>query len=511
MTIWNGEALDWPSEATMPSLLADAAREAPDEVALIEAATGRSVTFGGLLGSVRSMAGHLAGLGFGPGDRLGGLAGNSVGYVTATLAAQWLGGAMSGINPMSPPEEIRRQFAKVGAKVILADPPLAEAAEAAAPALGIGRVLMTGEGVGGGRGPQAPVARATDPALLPFSSGTTGLPKPVVLTHANWVSQSAGTGHHLGVEAGSRLLGLAPLFHVVGPLVIGMGLVHRVPVVLVGRNDPVQLFDALETHRVTHVPCLPPVLKALAFHPAGEGRDLSALRYVGCGGTFLPPGLQEAAEARLGAAVGQVMGMTECMGGATADPAGRVVPGSAGFAFPNLSLRIADPETGALLGPGATGELQVSGPVVTPGFLDLPGETAALFAADGWLRTGDLAEIDADGRLWMRGRIKELIKVHAGQVAPAEIEALLLQHPDVADAAVIGRPNAHSGEIPVAYVALLREVDRFEVMEWVNDQLLPYKRLRAIERIAAIPRNPSGKILRRDLAALDAGRRAPAA
>jgi acyl-coenzyme A synthetase/AMP-(fatty) acid ligase len=148
--------------------------------------------------------------------------------------------------------------------------------------------------------------------------------------------------------------------------------------------------------------------------------------------------------------------------------------------------------------------------MVTGGFFELPEETAALFTADGWLRTGDLGEVDGDGRIWVRGRLKELIKVHAGQVPPAEIEMLLMAHPAVADAAIVGRPNAHSGEIPVAYVAWAMEADPQEVMAWVNDQLLPYKQLRAIETIEIIPRNSGGKILRHVLAAEEERRRGTA-
>jgi acyl-CoA synthetase (AMP-forming)/AMP-acid ligase II len=168
-----------------------------------------------------------------------------------------------------------------------------------------------------------------------------------------------------------------------------------------------------------------------------------------------------------------------------------------------------DPVTGAELGPGEPGELLSRGPARCQGYDHLPEATAEQLTDDGWLRTGDIVEIDETGLVRVKGRIKDLIKVHAGQVSPVEIESLLLEHPAIADAAVFGRPNAHAGEIPVAYVVWRQEIDPFVVMEWVNDRLLPYKRLRAIETTGAIPRNPQGKTLRRILAAEDAKYRTP--
>jgi acyl-CoA synthetase (AMP-forming)/AMP-acid ligase II len=242
-------------------------------------------------------------------------------------------------------------------------------------------------------------------------------------------------------------------------------------------------------------------MAALARHPLVDRYDLSSVELIVSGGAPLGADLQRAVAARVpGAAVGQGWGLTETsIGVTTPDRAAGTVPGSVGRVMPNTELRVVDPETGRDLGAGEPGELRARGPQVMAGYLGRPDATAEMIDAGGWLHTGDLGHVDADGNVFVVDRLKELIKVSAYQVAPAELEALLAGHPAVADAAVIPRPDATHGEIPVALVVPRGDIDPDELIAWVAAQVAPHKRIRAVRLVAAIPRTPSGKLLRRVL------------
>jgi acyl-CoA synthetase (AMP-forming)/AMP-acid ligase II len=219
------------------------------------------------------------------------------------------------------------------------------------------------------------------------------------------------------------------------------------------------------------------------------------------GGAPLGADLQRAVAARVpGAAVRQGWGLTETSIGVTLpDRRRRAVPGSVGRLMPNTELRVVDPRTGRDLGAGEPGELWARGPQVMAGYLGRPDATAEILDADGWLHTGDLGHVDRDGNVFVVDRLKELIKVSAYQVAPAELEALLACHPAVADAAVIPRPDDTHGEVPVALVVPSGELDTDELIAWVAERVAPHKRVRAVRLVDAIPRTPSGKLLRRVL------------
>jgi acyl-CoA synthetase (AMP-forming)/AMP-acid ligase II len=217
------------------------------------------------------------------------------------------------------------------------------------------------------------------------------------------------------------------------------------------------------------------------------------------GGAPLGADLQRTVAARIpSAAVGQGWGLTETSIGVTMpDRDAGTVPGSVGRVMPNTELRVVDPVTGRDLGAGEPGELWTRGPQVMAGYLGRRDATAEILDAGGWLHTGDLGQVDDDGNVFVVDRLKELIKVSAYQVAPAELEALLAGHPAVADAAVIPRPDATYGEVPVALVVPGAELDPDELMAWVAGQVAPHKRIRAVRLVDTIPRTPSGKLLRR--------------
>ena len=293
---------------------------------------------------------------------------------------------------------------------------------------------------------------------------------------------------------------MAPCAHVMGFVgALAAPLVAGATVVTLPRFELPALLAAIERHRVTVLVVPPPVAAALAA--AARAADLGSLRLVVCGGAPLTPELQGRLADRLpGTVVGQGYGMTETtLAIPIPDPRTGTPPGSAGRLAPGTELRVVDPDTGQDQGPGQPGELWVRGPQVTPGYLGDPAATAALFADGGWLRTGDLGLVDPDGYVVVVDRLKELIKVNALQVAPAELEALLLTRPDVADAAVVGRPDPRTGEVPVAVVVPRGELDPDALRSWVAARVAPHKRLADVVLTDRIPRTPSGKILRRQL------------
>ncbi|MEZ5813075.1 MAG: AMP-binding protein [Rhizobiaceae bacterium] len=511
-TVWKGPQLALPRAGTLPELAEERAAVAPDGILLVNAETGQQLTAFALKQAYRKAARGLAALGFGRGDCLCTLMGNDLSWYVGALAAQSLGGSISGINPLAMAGEIERQFSSVPAKAILAVPPLVPVAKKIAAELDIAIVLSTGPGADGATiwdidGPalDQPIGcSSTDTAILPFSSGSTGLPKATVVTHANMVASAVQIQHALKFGPGDRLLGLAPLFHIVGPNLFAAVLARGGSIAVVPRFDPVAVFEAIENHHVTHVPLLTPILRTLARHPAGEGRDFAHVRLMGAGGSAMSIPDHAAAVARFGCPVLQVYGMTETSAAIAIDDPANPAPQTVGYPVALMSIRISD-EAGNLLPVGREGEIQVSGPNVCSGYLGAANETAAMYTPDGFLRTGDLGKMREDGRLTITGRIKEMIKVNSGQVAPAELEMLLAGHPDVIEAAVVGRPNRFCGEIPVAYLVLASQANPYAVVDWLNEQLIGYKRVRAVEVVKALPKNGTGKLDRKALATLESG------
>ena len=306
---------------------------------------------------------------------------------------------------------------------------------------------------------------------------------------------------------GDRTLAFLPMFHIFGFAVVSLcALTKGATLVVVPGFEPTTFLGAIQDHRVVMAFVVPPIANFLASHPIVDEFDLSSLETIGCGAAPLGAGTEERLTTRLGCTVAQGYGMTESSGVISyPDFAREVRPGSSGNLLPNTEAMIVDPATGAPLDVGATGELWVRGPQAFTGYLNNPEATANTINADGWVLTGDLGHLDADGFLFITDRLKELIKVKGFQVAPAELEALLLTHPDISDAAVIGRPDERSGEVPVAYIVPRSvDVDVKAISDWLADQVSDHKRLGAVVLTDEIPKNPSGKILRRVLRETDA-------
>jgi acyl-CoA synthetase (AMP-forming)/AMP-acid ligase II len=499
---------------TLHRLVLEAAARFGDRPALVDGASETTVSYRLLAERVRGVAAGLAARGFRPGDVLALWAPNLPQWAGVALGAMAAGGTVTGVSPAAGGRELAAQLGDAGASVLVTVPSLVPAARTAAAAAGVGQVVVLGQADGAtpvtdllGAGQAAPRPRldpATAVALLPYSSGTTGLPKGVRLTHANLVTAVRQVRSGLRVGERDTLLAVPPFSHVMGFVVtLAVPLASGATVVTVPRFDPAGFLELLGRHRVTVLVGAPPMLNLLARHPLAAGADLDALELVVCGGAALSPATQRALAARLpGATVGQAWGLTETTVGATMpDRAAGSVPGTVGRVMPNTELRVVDPGTGADLPAGRPGELLVKGPQVMAGYLGRPDATAAMVDRDGWLRTGDLGLVDGDGNVVIVDRLKELIKVSGFQVAPAELEALLAGHPDVADAAVLGRQDPDAGEVPVAVVVPRpgADPDPEGLLAWVAERVAPYKRLRAVRFADAIPRTPSGKLLRRAL------------
>jgi 4-coumarate--CoA ligase len=270
-------------------------------------------------------------------------------------------------------------------------------------------------------------------------------------------------------------------------------------VVTMARFDLEQFLQLSQDYKVTRAFVAPPIVLALAKHPIVDNYDLSTLQSVFSGAAPLGAELAEEAATRLGCEVAQGYGMTELSPVSHATPAGQFKPGTIGILTPSTMSRIVDPESGKDLGIGEDGEIWVKGPQVMPGYLNNAEATAATIDEDGWLHTGDVGHVDDDGHFTIVDRLKELIKFKGFQVPPAELEALLVTHPAIADAAVIGVPDDEAGELPKAFIALKEgeSTSAEEIQRFVADKVASYKQVRIVQFVDSIPKSASGKILRR--------------
>jgi acyl-CoA synthetase (AMP-forming)/AMP-acid ligase II len=326
-----------------------------------------------------------------------------------------------------------------------------------------------------------------------------------MLSHANLTAAARQLGTGLALTPRDRFLALAPLAHVMGFVVsLCAPLAAGATVIMLPRFELAALLDAIQRHRVTVIAVPPPVLAALARDPAVSRYDVSAVEAVVSGGAPVSPELQAEAAGRFpGAMIGQGYGLTETSAVIPVPDRAGMLPGSVGRLAPGTELRLLDPDTGRDARPGEPGELCVRGPQVMAGYLGRPEATAQMLGAGGWLRTGDLGRVDPGGHLFIVDRLKELIKVNAIQVAPAELEAVLAGHPQVADAAVVPRPDERTGEAPVAFVVARGSLEPGQLIAWVAARVAPHERIRAVRLVREIPRTPSGKILRRLLVEAD--------
>jgi acyl-CoA synthetase (AMP-forming)/AMP-acid ligase II len=496
-------------DVPLASLILSRAEERGDKPALVDGASGRVITYRQFVESVHHVAAALAGRGFGKGDVLAIYSPNLPEYAVVLYAVALLGGISTTVNPLYTPRELTAQISDAGATYLVTVPPLLDKAQEAVSQSGVREIIVFGEAEGAtpvgsllacdGDVPCVDIDPAEDVTVLPYSSGTTGLNKGVMLTHRNLVAnlvQGAALG--IGTEQ-DIFLGLLPFYHIYGMVcILHSSLYQGATLVTLPRFDLEQFLDTLERHHVTIAHLVPPIILALAKHPAVGGYDLSSLRLVLSGAAPLDESLAMACSARIGCTLSQGYGLTETSPvthyNADASP-----PGSIGPCIPNTECMVVDPATGAELGPREQGELLVRGPQIMKGYLNNPAATARTIDRDGWLHTGDLGYADERGYFYIVDRLKELIKYKGMQVAPAELEGILLSHPMVADAAVIGSPDEEAGQVPKAFVVLKGQVAPEDLLGYVADRVAPYKKIRRIEVVIQIPKSASGKILRRVL------------
>jgi acyl-CoA synthetase (AMP-forming)/AMP-acid ligase II len=483
-----------------------------DSPALIDGGSGRGLSYAELERAVRSLASGLAERGFARGDTFCVCVPNVPEFAVAFHGVIAAGGRCTTANPLYTARELSHQLADTDARMLLAVPQFLEVAREAAAHSGC-ELCVLGEADGATpfaallgdpeAAPDVAIDPATDIAAILYSGGTTGLPKGVLLSHRNLIATMVHAEEVLGVTSEDVVIAALPFFHVYGlQVILNLALQAGATVVCMSRFELDQFLDLLERYRVTRGYIVPAMARVLAAHPAVEDRDLSGLRHVLSGAAPLGAELTEACERRLGCPVTEAFGMTE-MSAVThlVPPFGGVRKAATiGPVIPGTECRLVDPDTGANAGPGERGELLLRGPKMMQGYLNNPQATAAMIDHDGWLHTGDIAIVDDDGWYTIVGRIKEIIKYKGFQVFPAELELILIEHPQVADCAVIGIEDDEAGEVPTAFVVPAGdEIDPGALIEFVAPQVAPYKRIRAIRIVEQIPRSSSGRILRRML------------
>jgi len=498
---------------SLPDFVLEHASAFGDKPALIDGPSGRTITYAQLGGMTRSLGAGLASRGFGSGDVFAIFSPNVPEYALTFHGVLTARGTNTTINSLASTEDIEKQLRATRARFLLTIPQFLDRALPAAQAAGVEEVFVLGEAAEGASAFSSLFATGAAPvdvdvdsaeaiAAMPMSSGTTGFAKVVQLTQRNLVANVLQSDAVLNIRPDDVMIGVLPFFHIYGlTVLVNLALRKGATVVTMPRFDLEEFLQLMQEHGVTFACLVPPIVLALAKHPAVDKFDLSSLEQVMSGAAPLDASVCQAAAARLDCVVVQGYGLTETspvMSASTRDPA-QARLASSGPILPNTEIRVANLETGEDCAADEDGEIWARGPQVMKGYLDDPKANAYTLPGDGWLRTGDIGHVDADGYLYVVDRLKELIKYRGFQVPPAELEALLVQHPAVADAAVIPSPDDVAGEVPKAFVVKRGEVTDGELMSWVSERVPSYRKIRRVEFIDEIPRSLSGKILRRVL------------
>ncbi len=483
-----------------------------DHPALI--CSGRTTTYAQLREQVARFRGGLASLGVGDGDRVALLLGNNPHFVVAYLAAAGLGAVTVPLNPTSPSPELQAQLATVDPKVAVVErqssssfhhvdravmPSLAavvsaEAGAASSDDIGFDELTAVDP-------VEAVDVDADHVAVLMFTSGTAGSPRAAMLSHRNLlanIEQSRTADGH--IDHHDVIYGVLPTYHIFGlNVVVGLGLAVGATVLLVQRFDPATAAQSIIDRGVTVMPGAPALWSAFAHFDDLDPNTFAGVRLALSGASRLSLNVAQQMRERFGVEIREGYGLTEASPIVTTSTGAPVRPGSVGRVLSGVELRLVNDNGEALV--GDVGEVWVRGDNVFLGYYDDPEATAAVLTDDGWLMTGDMATTDDDGYLYLVDRRKDLIIVSGFNVFPAEVEEMLVTHPLVAEAAVVGVPHPHTGEAVKAYVVATPDADTDEetLVEYSLDHLARYKCPSKVIFVTELPRNASGKVLRRGL------------
>jgi len=485
-----------------------------DAVAIIS--RGERTDYGTLREQVAAFRGGLVRLGLEPGDRVALLCANNWYFVVSYLAVLGAGLVAVPLNPASPNRELERELAAIGARALIVGPAGRHAFtgidRATTPALEY-VVGPTGAGIGESvtfdqlldADPVPVVEREPDDlAVLMFTSGTAGSPKAAMLTHGNLLAnlEQVQSSPGRAQEPDDVSFGVIPLFHIFGlNVVLGGALATGSAVLLIERFDPSSALEAIQRHRVTLVSGPPTMWGALADQPDASADALATVRLATSGAAKLPDEVARKVAERFGLRLTEGYGLTETSPVvATSNGLPDAPLGSIGRPVSGVSMRLVDPDGEDVL-IGDEGEVWVKGPNVFHGYWNDPEATAAALTPDGWLRTGDLAVVNDDGFLFLVDRAKDLIIVSGFNVYPAEVEDVLMEHPAIEGAAVVGVPHPHSGEAVKAFVVTAPgfAVEEDDVIAWCADNLARYKCPSKVMFVDELPHNVAGKVLRRSL------------
>ncbi|KAL7605981.1 hypothetical protein Lser_V15G17550 [Lactuca serriola] len=493
---------------------------------LIDGATGEVHTYAEVELTSRKVASALHQHGINKGDVIMILLPNSAEFVYSFFGASYLGAISTMANPFFTAAEIIKQAKASSAKIIITQsahvPKVRDFASDNSVKIvcidsALEGCLHYSELISGDESKLPEVEISSDDVVaLPYSSGTTGLPKGVMLTHKGLVTSVAqqvdGENPNLWIHKEDVLICVLPLFHIYSlNSILLCGLRAGAAILIMQKFDIVPFLQLIEKYKVTIGPFVPPIVLTIANNEELVDKyDLSSIRTVMSGAAPLGKELEDTVRMKFpNAKLGQGYGMTEagpvlamCL--AFAKEPFDIKSGACGTVVRNAEMKIIDPETGASLPKNQRGEICIRGDQIMKGYLNDPEATKSTIDSEGWLHTGDIGYIDDDDELTIVDRLKELIKYKGFQVAPAELEALLLTHPDISDAAVVPMKDEAAGEVPVAFVVKSADssITEDDIKKFIHKQVVFYKRINRVFFIEAIPKSPSGKILRKDLRAM---------
>ncbi|XP_047502839.1 4-coumarate--CoA ligase 1-like isoform X1 [Penaeus chinensis] len=511
-------------EISYPQYIFDAAKKNEHKTAWINGLTGQSITHGEFQTLSRRLGSALTRLGMKQGDVLGIVSPNCPEFALTFFGVASIGCINTTVNCTYTAVEIAKQLENSRASFVMTHPLLLTTIQEACNIYkGVKHIIVNGPAQAGSISLQdlieddgtafpedIKINPKEDLVVLPYSSGTTGVPKGVMLTHYNLVANLQQITHPslMSVKGTTQdiFLGVLPFFHIYGMVpCMGLSLMTGSLTVTLPMFEPKLFVEAIQKYKVTYLHTVPPLVSFLTQSPMVKPELLDNVHTMVCGAAPVGPVLINEFRKKFTDRIQfqEGYGLTEAAPVTHLTPMNRYLPGSTGPSIPNTYAKIVDLETGKTIGPNeGTGELCIKGPQIMKGYYCNEKATKETIDEEGWLHTGDIAKMDEDENVYIVDRLKELIKVKGLQVAPAELEDLLRDHPDIIDVAVIGIPDERAGEVPRAYVVLSQNSTKTEeeIAQYVEENVAPHKKLAGgVIFVNEIPKLATGKILRRKL------------